>query len=400
MTVHNAPTTTRASFEVADIFKEHGDRCNDKKSLPFEHVKVINAIVNCRTAILGGHHTQCDNCGVEDISYNSCRNRHCPKCQTARRLQWIAQREAELLPVPYFHVVFTLPHELNPLLLSNKKLLYDLLFKAASKTLITFGQDPKRLGGKLGAIMVLHTWGQTLSLHPHVHCIVPGGALTSSGSWISAKSNYLFPVRAMAKHFRANYLFLLQEYRDKEQLQFHGSSQALLEKNGLNNLINKLWKKNWIVYAKKPFGGPEQVIQYLGNYTHRIAISNHRITKIENGFVWFRYKDYADSNKTKIMKLSVHDFCQRFVLHILPSQFTRIRQIGLLANRTKKQALEKCHHALGSIATTTPKETTQAIILRVCGTDIEKCSNCEKGNITIIRLFSNQLNRARLNDTS
>ena len=296
-----------------------------------------------------------------------------------KKLQWIKAREAELLPVPYFHLVFTLPHELNPLVCSNQALMYDLLFKATRETLLAFGHDTKRLGGELGAIMVLHTWGQTMTLHPHLHIIVPGGALTNDAKWVEAKSNYLFPVKAMAKHFRANYLKQLQKYYAKEKLVFHGTSEIYANPAEFNHLKETLWKKDWITYAKKPFAGPKQIIQYLSSYTHRIAISNHRLISCDNGKVSFRYRDYADDNKTKVMMLDVHEFMRRYLQHVLPLRFTRIRQIGFLANRSKADKLEHCRTALEIEAEAIIEETTDELLLRVCNVDINRCRYCDTG---------------------
>jgi hypothetical protein len=278
--------------------------------------------------------------------------------------------------------------------------LYDCLFKAVSKTLLTFGHDTKRLGGELGAIMVLHTWGQTLSLHPHLHCIVPGGALAPDNQWVPATSNYLFPVKAMANLFRANYLKALKACYAKGELEFHGTSQPLSKPYAFTKLVEALWEKAWVVYAKKPFAGPKQIIRYLSNYTHRIAISNYRLLKIENNAVSFQYKDYADNNKTKIMTLTCNDFIQRFLLHVLPTQFTRIRQIGFLANRHKKEKLNRCHKALNSSLNKRKEKTDKAILKDFYGVDSEQCTHCNVGRMKITLLFSNQFNRAKNWDTS
>jgi len=390
----------KSTLEVADIFRAYGDAYRRKHPVSYAQLKVINAIRQCRTAALGGHMSVCDACGVTDISYNSCRNRHCPKCQTLSKLRWVKQRQSELLPVPYFHVVFTLPHELNPLIRSNAAMLYDLLFKAASKTLLAFGQDPKRLGGELGATMVLHTWGQNLSLHPHVHCIVPGGALTQDNRWSPAKSNYLFPARAMAKHFQANYLKRLKEYYEQRVLEFHGEAKIYSQTAHFNQLKESLWKKKWVVYAKKNFAGPDQIIQYLSNYTHRIAISNHRLISLEKGHVSFHWRDYADNNKTKkVMSLTVDEFMRRYLLHVLPPRFTRIRQVGFLANRCKAAKLECCRKALMHEPEQVEAESVEQIMLRVFNIDIHLCQHCQKGNKKIILILPSRYNRARKPDT-
>lgn len=393
-------TLKKPMLEVADILECYGDHYQRHHTVSHEQKKAIQAIRQCRTATLGGHVEQCDHCGAMDISYNSCRNRHCPKCQTVKKLRWVKQRESELLPVPYFHVVFTLPHELNPLVLSNPALLYNLLFKAVSETLLTFGHDPKRLGGELGAILVLHTWGQNLSLHPHIHCIVPGGALTKDLRWIKAKSNYLFPVKAMAKLFRANYLRSLQECYANHQLQFHGNSQQYSTSTEFNHLKEILWEKDWVVYAKKPFAGPQQIIQYLSQYTHRIAISNHRLTHCENGQVSFQWRDYADNNKTKVMTLDAEEFIRRYLLHVLPSKFTRIRHIGFLANRYKADKLKQCRTALNFDTKPIIEETTDELLLRVYHIDIHRCAHCHIGNKKVISILPNKYHQNRGIDTS
>jgi hypothetical protein len=396
----NNNSTEKPNLEIADIFRMHGQSYRQNNGVSFEQQKVMNAILQCRTAALGGHLDQCDNCDATEISYNSCRNRHCPKCQTVKKLQWIKQREAELLPVLYFHVVFTLPHELNAMVYSNQALMYDLLFKAASETLLAFGHDTKRLGGELAAIMVLHTWGQTMTLHPHLHAIVPGGALTESGEWVEAKSNYLFPVKAMAKHFRANYLKRLQQYYTQGKLAFHGASKVYESPAEFNRLKERLWKKDWITYAKKPFAGPKQIIQYLSSYTHRIAISNHRLISCENGKVKFKWRDYADGNKTKVMTLNVDEFMRRYLQHVLPPRLTRIRQIGFLANRYKADKLQICRAALEVQAEPVIKETADELLLRVCDVDINRCQHCDTGKKRTVLTLLKKYDRSQWPDTA
>jgi hypothetical protein len=287
-------------------------------------LKTLDAIRRCRTASLGGHIDACDSCGNVTISYNSCRNRHCPKCQGEKRQEWIEQRERELLPVPYFHVVFTLPQELNQLAMYKPKLVYDALFEASWFTLKTFGKDPKHLGAMVGAIAILHTWGQNLSLHPHLHCIVPGGGVTSKGCWRFAKSkgNFLFPVKAMSLVFRAKCIKILEETI--------GLAPSLL---------SCLYKKAWVVFAKRPFGSASSVVEYLGRYTHKVAISNHRLLSIDKQHVAFKYKDYKTGGAVKIMHLTHPEFIRRFALHILPHRFVRIRHYGLLSSSYKRQKL-------------------------------------------------------------
>jgi hypothetical protein len=391
---------SKPTLEIADIFHCYGKHYQRTHAISYEQKKVIHAIRQCRTAILGGHIEQCENCGIIDISYNSCRNRHCPKCQTVKKLHWVKQRESELLPVPYFHVVFTLPHELNTLVLSNQALLYDLLFKTVGETLLTFGHDAKRLGGELDATLVLHTWGQNLLLHPHLHCIVPGGALTKDSRWVKAKSNYLFPVKAMAKHFRANYLKRLQACYTRHELQFHGESKQYASSVEFNRLKEILWKKGWIVYAKKPFAGPKQIIHYLGNYTHRIAISNHRLVNCENGKVSFRWRDYADKNKIKIMTVDAEEFIRRYLLHVLPPGFTRLRHIGFLANRYEADKLKQCRNALRFDAEPISEEAVDELLLRVYGINIHRCPHCHTGSKKIVSILLNTYHQSRGIDTS
>lgn len=312
----------KPAYEVADVLRAHWQRVEHHPQINSWQLRTLGAIKRCRTAEMGGHVDACTQCGTILVSYNSCRNRHCPKCQGNKREHWIQAREGELLPVPYFHVVFTLPELLNPLAMHKPKDVYDTLFETAWSTIKTFGKDEKHLGANAGMISILHTWGQTLTLHPHLHCIVPGGGLTKQKKWKSAKSKgkFLFPVKAMSKVFRAKFVEFL-----KEKIQG-------LEKN----LVNELFKKDWIVYAKRPFGNPKSVIEYLGRYTHKIAISNHRIRSIENGNVTFSYKDYRESAKTKAMTLDGMEFIRRFSLHILPKRFVRIRHYGILSSTCKK----------------------------------------------------------------
>lgn len=313
------------AYEAADVLNAHWDMVERHPRLNGWQLRTLSAIKRCRTAELGGHVDKCTECGTVRISYNSCRNRHCPKCQGNKREQWIRARENELLPVPYFHLVFTLPDLLNQLAMHKPKEVYDTLFETAWSTIKTFGKDEKHLGANAGMISILHTWGQTLMLHPHLHCIVPGGGLTEAGFWKSAKSKgkYLFPVKAMSKVFRAKFVESLKE-------KFQG-----LEKN----LVNELFKKDWVVYAKRPFGNPMSVIEYLGRYTHKIAISNHRIKNISDGKVTFSYKDYREAAKTKEMTLDAMEFIRRFSLHIIPKRFVRIRHYGILSSTCKRTTI-------------------------------------------------------------
>ena len=313
------------AYEVADILAQHCHEVIQHKQINSWQLRTLSAINKCRTADLGGHVDACTNCGSIRISYNSCRNRHCPKCQGNKRDEWIQKRNEELLPVPYFHVVFTLPDTLNKLAMHKPKECYDALFEAAWQTLQTFGHDTKHLGAQVGMISILHTWGQQLTLHPHLHCIVPGGGLTKNGVWKTAKSKgkYLFSVKAMSKVFRAKYVFTLK------------NKIADIDKN----LVNELFKKEWVVFAKRPFGNAESVMEYIGRYTHKIAISNRRITNIDEQTITFNYKDYKDEAKKKELTLDAMEFIRRFAMHILPKNFVRIRHYGILSSTSKKTSI-------------------------------------------------------------
>lgn len=315
----------RAHYEVAGVLRAHWPQVERHPQINSWQLRTLGALLRCRTAALGGHLDACTSCGTTRISYNSCRNRHCPKCQGKNREDWILKREAELLPVPYFHVVFTLPSELNQLAMHRPREVYTCLFEAAWETLQTFGHDPKHLGAQTGMIAILHTWGQQLSLHPHLHCIVPGGGLSQSGKWKTARSKgkFLFPVKALSPVFRAKYV-------EKLKTKLPDISREL---------VNALFKKRWVVYAKRPFGHPKAVLEYLGRYTHKVAISNHRIQVVENGLVSFAYKDYRKAGKKLEMELEGMEFIRRFALHILPKGFVRIRHYGILSSTSKKVTL-------------------------------------------------------------
>jgi hypothetical protein len=344
----------------------------------------MRAIETCRTAALGGHRETCDQCGAERLSYNSCRNRHCPKCQTLAKERWLQARRAELLPIEYFHVVFTLPHALNPLAQSHPRLIYPLLFQAAVDTLQTFAHDPRHLGGELGVTAILHTWGQNLSQHLHLHCVVTGGALAPDGSrWIPAKAGFLFPVRALAQVFRGKFLDALPRAFEAGKLGFAGSLVGLAEPGAFRAWLAHLRAHDWVVYAKPPFAGPEQVIEYLGRYTHRVAISNERIVGLDDGIVRFRWKDYADGDRVKVMELTAEEFIRRFLLHIVPDGFVRIRHFGLLANRTRQAKLARCRQLLTQLPPPPPAqpESLRALLLRLTGIDVEICPVCRRGRM-------------------
>lgn len=336
-------------WEVADILRRHGDAYRAQHALPVHQLKVMRALQLCRTAALGGHIERCGHCDHERISYNSCRNRHCPKCQNLARAQWIEKRKAELLPIPYFHVVFTIPEQLNPLALQNKKVFYGLLFAASAATLQTIARDPKHLGAEIGFFSILHTWGQTLTHHPHIHSVVTGGGLRPDRSgWAHSRQRFFLSVRVLSRLFRRLFLEALQKAFEKERLSFHGNLKALAQPNAFRALLAPLRHREWVVYAKPPFGGPQQVIDYLGRYTHRVAISNQRLKNVENGEVTFQYKQYRaeDGQQAREMTVSAEEFIRRFLLHTLPPGFQRIRHYGLLASRPKQGNLALCRQLL------------------------------------------------------
>ncbi len=361
--------------ELADIFNQHADAYCEKNTPTPEQYKVIHAILNCRTSALGGHVDECDQCGAKQNSYNSCRNRHCPKCESFKAVRWLDDRQAELLPVPYFHVVFTLPHELNTLVLYNKSILYNLLFKSSWETLKTLGKDPDRLNGEVGMLSILHTWGQNLSQHNHVHCIVPGGALTADGEWNPANKEYLFPVKVMSEIFRGLFVTKLKKHHEDKELKLPPSID-------MDSLLNTLMEKSWNIYAKKPFAGPEKLLNYLGRYTHKIAISNYRVVSCDESHVEFKWRDYSDNNKIKTMKLKPDEFIRRFLQHVLPNGFMRIRSFGFLSNACKKKKVAIIQKLLDH----TPKEANEkrdakTLMFEITGKDVSICPICKQGKL-------------------
>ncbi len=362
-------------WEVGDIFREFEHLL---PAVSREHRKVINALKNCRTSALGGHIANCGKCGHKDQSYNSCRNRHCPKCQFNKRSEWVQKRVDELLPIDYFHVVFTLPSILNPLALQNKKLFYSLLFKKVAETIKEVARNPKRLGAHTGFFCVLHTWGQKLTEHPHIHVVIPKGGLSlDKRTWIEPRGDFLLPNRILSMVFRAKFLEGLFESFD--ELEFHGRITHLKNKPEFLKLLAESKKNDWVVYAKKPFSGPKQVLNYLGKYTHRIAISNYRIISVRNGLVTFKYKDYQDDSKSKELTLTVLEFMRRFLLHTLPRSFVRIRHYGIFGSKYKRRNLELCRYLLRVKPKVLKGEKAKAEILKffrpIIG-EIKKCPNC------------------------
>jgi hypothetical protein len=380
----------RPAVELADIFRAHGSAYRRTHALSRAQRRAMRAIETCRTAALGGHRETCDTCGAERLAYNSCRNRHCPKCQTLAKERWIEARRAELLPVEYFHVVFTLPHALNALAQGNPRVLYTLLFRTVAATLTTFARDPRHLGGELGGTAILHTWGQNLSQHLHLHCVVPGGALSPDGTrWIAAPPGFLFPVRALAQVFRGKYLAALQRAFTTGQLVFAGSVAGLAEPAAFAAWLADLRQHAWVVYAKRPFGGPTQVLEYLGRYTHRVALSNERLVSHADGVVHFRWKDYTDGARVKVMALEAEEFIRRFLLHVVPGGFVRIRHFGFLANRTRRAKLAQCRALLAPplAPAAAAIESVAALMLRLTGIDIERCPVCANGRLHVTEIL-------------
>lgn len=342
---------TRPPFEVADIIRKAGTRFIERyrESLTWAQLKVLTAIERCRTAALGGHRDRCVRCGYEATSYCSCRNRHCPKCQTNAREKWLRARERELLPVGYYHLVFSVPHTLVPLIWQNKRVLFALLFEASASTLLEVAADPKHLGADIGFLSILHTWGQTLQRHPHIHCVVPGGGLSPDRTrWISSRPQFFLPVRVLSRVFRGKFVAGLREAFQRNKLVFHGACQPLAQDQAFAAFLRTLFRQDWVVYAKPPFGGPEHVLQYLARYTHRVAISNHRLLSVDEDKVSFRWKDYAHHSKQRAMALTHEEFLRRFLQHVLPKGFPRIRYFGWLANRKRSSSLPACRQLLNS----------------------------------------------------
>ena len=375
----------RASIEVADIFRAAGPayRATHAGHLSLAQLKVMSAIEHCRTAALGGHVEACEDCGQWRIAYNSCRNRHCPKCQGAAARTWLAKREADLLPVGYFHVVFTLPAEVADIALHNKALVYDLLFKAASETMLTIAADPKHLGARIGITAVLHTWGSAMTHHPHVHMIVPGGGLALDGSrWISSRRAFLLPVRVLGKLFRRLFLTRLIALHDTGQFAFFGSMAHLADRRAFLRHLAPVRKKRWVVYAKAPFAGPEAVLAYLSRYTHRVAILNSRLIAFDKNSVTFRYKDYRrdGADRQQVMTLAANEFIRRFLLHVLPRGFHRIRHYGMLAGSARKASLALARELLNVTAPPDDDPSAEA-------DDFRPPCPCCGGRMIVIEVF-------------
>jgi hypothetical protein len=378
----------RPKLEVADIFRRHGEawRAANAGHLSLGQLRVMSAIEACRTAALGGHVERCEDCAHTRIAYNSCRNRHCPKCQWSAAAEWLAAREADLLPVPYFHVVFTLPAEIGAIAYQNKTKVYGLLFKAAADTLTTIAADPKHLGADIGFISVLHTWGQNLDHHPHVHCIVPAGGISPDGKqWMQCRSNFFLPVRVLSRLFRRLFTERLVALHDAGELQFFGNLARLATTHAFGAYLAPLRKSEWVVYAKRPFAGPRQVLSYLARYTHRVAISNSRILSLADVKVSFRWKDYRQDGKAKVMTLAASEFIRRFLLHVLPDGFHRIRHYGLFANGHRAERMDLCRQLLGAAEPLKASPTTGDPVAH--STDETHACPCCGGRMKTVETF-------------
>jgi hypothetical protein len=395
----------RPALEVADIFHRYGSdfRHAYGPNMYREQFRVMSAIQKCRTSALGGHLEQCDHCAHQRNAYNSCRNRHCPKCQSLARAQWLEDRRAELLEAEYFHVVFTLPKLIAAIALQNKRVVYNLLFRATAETLRTIAADPKHLGADIGLTAVLHTWGQNLTHHPHLHCIVPGGGPSPDQQrWVSCRPGFFLPVRVLSRLFRRLFLTALQRAYEANELQFFSTLEALREPKAFAKYLAPLRNTDWVVYAKPPFGGPEQVLEYLGRYTHRVAIANHRLVSADDGQVAFRWKDYRHHNRPKTMTLSADGFIRRFLLHVLPRRLQRIRHYGFLGNRVRARKLALCRTLLNSKPA--PAETTQPLDYRdlfekLTGRSLRQCPQCENGQMLVVATWLRPMRPAFI-DTS
>ena len=392
----------RTNLEVADVFRgaaaaylrDYGARLSSCQK------RVFSDIQACRTAVMGGHVGACDACGHREISYNSCRNRHCPKCQAWARAKWLEQRAAELLPISYFHVVFTLPAEIAALALQNKRLLYGMLFEAARRTLMEVAANPRHLGAsEIGLLAVLHTWGQNLMHHPHLHCVVSGGGLSKDGSrWIASRPHYFLPVRVLSRVFRNKFRALLQKACQRGELTFCGELASLADPHAFGRFLQAATQREWVVYAKRPFGNPTCVLKYLAQYTHRVAISNSRLLAYQDGYVTFRYKDYAQESRQRTMTLAAAEFIRRFLLHVLPDGFMRIRHYGYLANRHRRQKLTTCRRLLGVLEPAPAAAEDPQVKPIPDGGEPEtaiRCPACQIGRLRVIETFERRSRSCR-----
>jgi hypothetical protein len=369
----------RPPLEVADIIRSAGESFLEKSKrwITWQHRKVLLAILRCRTAVLGGHLDRCSDCGHVAISYNSCGNRHCPRCQGNARLRWLAARERELLPTRYVHAVFTMPRELAPVALQNKKVVFNLLFQASAETLLEVARDPRHLGAEIGFFSVLHTWNQRLQFHPHIHCVLAAGGMSPDRTrWISSSRRFFLPIKVLSRVFRGKFVARLRAAFQAGTLTFHGSLRHLAEPRTFASWLRTLFRQDWVVYAKRPFGGPQHALRYLGAYTHRVAISNHRLVTLEHGNITFRWRDSAHGNKKKLMTLPVDEFLRRFLLHLLPRGFVRIRHFGFLANRRRAGLLPICFQLLSLASPQSPPAKAVSPIRQSFTWPCPRCGGC------------------------
>lgn len=383
----------RPKLEMADIFRRYGTAYREQHagSMSVAQRRVMSAIEQCRTAALGGHFERCDACGHERNCYNSCRDRHCPKCQSLARAQWIEERQSELLDVPYFHVVFTVPQEIAAIAYQNKRVVYNILFRSTAETLTTIAADPKHLGAQIGFFAVLHTWGQNLHFHPHLHCVVPGGGLSPDAQrWVSCRPGFFLPVRVLSRLFRRLFLTALKQSFDAGELKFFSSIKALPNRGRFAEFLTKAKQREWVVYAKRPFAGPQQVLDYVGRYTHRVAISNNRLLDIENDQVRFQWKDYRHHDRVKTMTLSADEFIRRFLLHVLPAGFQRIRYYGFLGSRRRREKLTLCRRLLDmplSIPPPTVEQDYRDCYEAIVGSSLRQCPQCQRGQMVRVAIL-------------
>ena len=387
---------SRPTVRLADIFRRHGKAYRKKYALPLHQIKLMRAIENCRTAALGGHASKCSQCGETRVWYNSCRNRHCPQCQSMARAQWLERRKGELLPVNYFHVVFTVPQQIAAIALQNKKVVYGILFRATAETLLTLARDPKHLGAHIGYFAILHTWGQNLLHHPHLHCVVPGGGISVGDDqcWVNSRPTFFVHVGVLSARFSGVFLEMLRAAFKKGELGFDSSLESLRQPSNFYRYLAPLEKIKWVVYAKKPFGGPENALEYLGRYTHRVAISNQRLLSDEDGKVSFLWKDYREKNdkkrKQKVMTLSADEFTRRFLLHSLPYRFHRIRHFGVFANPVRKESLALCRQLLNVPPPAPLPQAPLSLLERfeaLTGHSLLQCPVCKTPTMVLVEQF-------------
>jgi len=381
---------SRPDHELADIFRQYGSPYRETRKLPLEQLRVMRAIETCRTSALGGYVEECDQCNYRRIAYNSCRNRHCPKCLNTERAKWLHSRQEELLPVEYFHVVFTVPEQIARIAFYNKGTVYGILFRAAAETLLTLARDPRHLGAEIGFFGILHTWGQNLLHHPHVHFVIPGGGLGPDRKWVPGRPGFFLPVRVLSRLFRRLFLQALKQTFRRNQIQFLGEIESLKQQTAFLDYLQPVEESEWVVYAKKPFGGSHQVLDYLGRYTHRVALSNDRILDLSHGQVSFPWRDYRDREKyrSRVMTVSAEEFIRRFLIHTLPAGFRRIRYFGFLASRCRKQQLAVCRQLLAVTATEllpTPAQCRAAVALWH-SQPFPACPKCHTGVLIRLRL--------------